>query len=171
MSASPQRFLARLSAVAAVLAMASALAAAWQFLHSPFGKMSPADLYAADAVFWALVAVALGALVIASLLASWRERARLGVRLAAGCVMAAAGCAVALLLDPSSLRLQDWLGLQSLREQDALGTVVFAPWVERLAALSWVYAACGVAVVLSTLVLALVAAQTQHSFTRPRTTC
>jgi hypothetical protein len=170
MSASAQRYLAGFSGVAAAVAAGSALAAAWEFLHSPFGQMSAPDLYAADAVFWALVAVALCALVIASLLASWQERVRLGVRLAVGCVMAVSGCAVALLLDPASLRLQDWLGLQNLREQNDLHTDFFAPWVERLAALSWVYAGCGVAVVLSTIVLALIAAHMERSLTRPTPT-
>lgn len=165
MSASGQHFLAGLAAFTAVLAIAAALAAAWEFLHSPFGRQSVPDLYAADAVFWVLLAVALAALVIASLVASWRERLRVGVRLTAGALMAASGSVVALLLDPSSPRLQDWLGLYSLRMQGDLDTAFFAPWVERLSALSWLHAACGMVVVLATVVSALIAAQAGRSLT------
>ncbi len=100
------------------------------------------------------MAAALSALVIVSLYASWRSGVRVAVRLACAGLMTAAGLAAALTLDPASADLQSRFGIYAHGEGRELLLALFTPWVERMAALSWLYAACGAAL----LVLAAVAA-------------
>ena len=112
---------------------------------------------AGDAVFAALVAAALSALAIATLYVSWRPGLRVAVRLACAALMTAAGLFAALTLNPASGDLQS--RFRASTHTVRAGTCclrLFTPWVERMAALSWFYAACGAALLALTVVAALV---------------
>jgi hypothetical protein len=110
---------------------------------------------AGDAVFAALVAAALSALVIVSLYA-WRPSLRVAVRLACAALMAIAGIFAALSLDPASADLQSRFGVYAHGEGRDVLLGLFAPWVERMATLSWLYTACGASLLALTLIAALV---------------
>jgi hypothetical protein len=117
---------------------------------------------AGDAVFAALVAAALSALAVASLYASWRPRLRLAVRLTCAALMTAAGLFAALTLDPASADMHARFGVYAHGEGRDLLLGLFMPWIDRMAALSWLYAACGAALLALTLVAAL-ASHRQHA--------
>jgi hypothetical protein len=160
MADSPRRGFTLASLILALLAAGVAAALAVVYLTSPLDDPTlPAQVAvqasAGDAVFAALVAAALSALAAASLYASWRPRVRLSVRLACAALMTAAGLLAALALDPASAGLQSRFGVYAHGEGQGVLLGLFTPWVERMAALSWLYAACGAALLALTLVAAL----------------
>jgi len=170
MSDSTRRSYTLVTLVLALLAAGVAAALALTFVTSPLNDETLSSAVAVqssvgDAVFAALVAAALSALVIASLYASWRPAVRLGVRLAAAGLMTAAGIVSALTLDPASASLQARFKIYAHGEGRAVLLRLFTPWVERLAALSWLYAACGVGLLLVTVMVAL---QSRHVVHRAR---
>ena len=110
---------------------------------------------AGDAVFAALVTAGLSALVVVSLYASWQPRLQLAVRFTCAALMTAAGLLAALALDPASADLQSRFGVYAHGEGRDVLLGLFTPWVERMATLSWLYAACGAALLALTLVAAL----------------
>jgi hypothetical protein len=155
MSDSARRVVAGASVVLAAVGAIIAAAIAWEFVTSPLNddtlsSASAIQSFSGDAVFVALVAAGLSALVIASVAASWSDPVRLGVRVAAAGVMAIAGCASALLLDPASASLQARFMVYPHNEGMTIMAQLFTPWIERLSALSWLYAACGAGIVLTT---------------------
>lgn len=164
MADSPRRGFTLASLVLALLAAGVAAALAAVYLTSPLDDPTlsaqvAVQASAGDAVFAALVAVALSALVIASLYASRRPRARRAVRLACAALMTAGGLLAALTLDPESLDLQSRFGVYAHGEGRDVLLGLFTPWVERMATLSWLYAACGAALLALTLVAALASRQ------------
>ena len=159
MSDSPRRGFTLITLVLALLAIGVAAALAITFLTSPLDEASLStagvvERSAGEAVFAALAAALLSGLVIASLYASWRPSVRVAVRLACAGLITIAGLAAALTLDPASASLQARFGVYAHGEGREVLLSLFTPWVERLATLAWLYAACGAAL----LVLAVVAA-------------
>ncbi len=157
MSDSAKRIVAGASIVLAAVAAAIAAAMAWEFLTSPLNddtlsSASAIQSFSGDAIFVALVAAGLSALVIASALAAWSDRLRLVVRLAAGSIMALAGCASALVLDPASASLQARFMVYPHGEGVTVTARLFTFWIERLSTLSWLYTACAAGIVLTTVV-------------------
>jgi hypothetical protein len=73
--------------------------------------------------------------------------------------MTAGGLLAALTLDPESLDLQSRFGVYPHGEGRDVLLGLFTPWVERMATLSWLYAACGAALLALTLVAALASRQ------------
>ena len=160
MSDSTQRSYTLVTLVLALLAAGVAVASTFTYLTSPLDDrtLSPAvavQSSVGDAAFAALVAAALSALVVASLCASWGPVVRLGVRLAAACLMIGTGIVSALTLDPASAGLQARFMIYAHGEGRAVSLRLFTPWVERLATLSWLYAACGVGLLLVTGMVAI----------------
>jgi len=157
MSDSTRRSFTAASLVLAIIAAAVAAVLALESLTSPLNDATLSSSVAiqssaGDAVLAALVATALSALAITSLVASWSQPVRLSVRLAAAVIMTAAGCIAALMLDPASASLQARFMVYPHGEGMAARLHLFTPWIERLAALSWVYAACGAGLLLVTVV-------------------
>ena len=160
MADSPRRGFTLASLVLALLAAGVAVALAAVYLTSPLNEASLStagvvDRSAGEAVFAVVVAAALSTLAVASLYASWRSRVRVTVRLACAALMTAAGLFAALALDPASADLQSRFGVYAHGEGRDLLLGLFTPWVERMATLSWVYAACGAALLALALVAAL----------------
>ncbi len=161
MADSPRRGFTLASLILALLAAGVAAALAAVYLTSPLddptlSSQVAVQASAGDAVFATLVAAALSVLVIVSLYASWRASLRVGVRLACAVLMAIAGIFTALSLDPASADLQARFGVYAHGEGRDVLLGLFAPWVERMATLSWLYAACGASLLALTLVAALV---------------
>ena len=159
MADSPRRGVTLASLILALLAAGVAAALAAVYLTSPLDDPTlssrvAVQASAADAVFAALVAAALSALVVVSLYA-WRPLLRVAVRLACAALMAIAGIFAALSLDPASADLQSRFGVYAHGEGRDVLLGLFAPWVERLATLAWLYAACGASLLALTLVVAL----------------
>ena len=166
MADSPRHGFILASLILALLAAGAAAALAAVYLTSPLDDPTlsaqvAVQASAGDAVFAALVAAALSALAVASLYVSWRPRLRLAVRLTCAALMTVAGLFAALALDPASADLQSRFGVYAHGEGRDLLLGLFTPWVERMAALSWLYAACGAALLALTLVAAL-ASHRQH---------
>ena len=167
MADSPRRGFTLVSLILALLPAGVAAALAVVYLTSPLDDPTlsaqvAVQASAGDAVFTALVAAALSALAVASLYASWRPRVCLGVRLGCAALMTAAGLLAALTLDPASADLQARFGVYAHGEGRDLLLGLFTPWIDRMAALSWLYAACGAALLALTLVAAL-ASHRQHA--------
>jgi hypothetical protein len=166
MADSPRRGFTLASLILALLAAGVAAALAAVYLTSPLDDTTlssqvAVQASAGDAVFAALVAAALSALVIVSLYAPWRPVLQLAARLACAALMAIAGIFAALSLDPASADLQSRFGVYAHGDGREVLLGLFTPWVERMATLSWLYAACGAAFLALTLVAAL-AAHRQH---------
>jgi hypothetical protein len=160
MADSPRRGFTLASLILALLAAGVAAALAAVYLTSPLddpmlSSQVAVQASAGDAVFAALVAAALSALVIVSLYA-WRPSLRVAVRLTCAALMAIAGIFAALSLDPASADVQSRFGVYAHGEGRDVLLGLFAPWVERMATLSWLYAACGASLLALTLVAALV---------------
>jgi hypothetical protein len=167
MADSPRHGVTLASLILALLAVGVAVALAAVYLASPLkdptlSSQVAVQASAGDAVFAALVAAALSALVIVSLYASWRPSRKVAVRLACATLMAIAGVFAALSLDPASADLQSRFGVYAHGEGRDLLLGMFTPWVERMATLSWLYAACGAALLALTLVAALASRQHQR---------
>jgi hypothetical protein len=167
MADSPRRGFTLASLVLALGAAGLAAALAAVYLTSPLDDPTlsaqvPVQASAGDAVLAALVAAALSAIAVASLYASWRPRVRLAVRFICAALMTVAGLLAALTLDPASSDLQARFGVYAHGEGRDLLLGLFTPWVERMAMLSWLYAACGAALLALTLVDAL-ASRRQHA--------
>jgi len=167
MSDSPRRGFTVVTLVLALLAAGVAVALTITFLASPLDEASLStagvvDQSAGDAVFAALVAALLSALVIASLYASWRPAARLALRLAAAGLITVAGVAAARTLDPASARLQARFMIYAHGEGREVLLGLFTPWVERLATLAWLYAVCGVGLLLVTALAVLASRARRH---------
>ena len=167
MSDPARRVVAGASIVLAAVAAAIAAAMAWEFVISPLNDqtLSSASVIqssSGDAIFVALVAAGLSALVIASVVASWSDRLRHGVRVAAAGVMTIAGCASALLLDPASASLQARFMVYPHSEGGTVTVRLFTPWIERLSTLSWLYAACGAGMALTAVVAIALNRGTSH---------
>jgi hypothetical protein len=161
--------------VLALLAAGVAAVLALTFLTSPLDDQTlssavAVESLAGDAVFVAMVAAALSALVIAGLFASWRPSVRLAVRFGAAGLMTAIGITAALTLDPASASLQARFMVYPHAEGGTQLLRLFTPWIERLAALSWVYTACGTGLLIFTVlgVLASLGARRRHSRTAAR---
>jgi hypothetical protein len=160
MADSPRRGFTLASFILALLGAGVAAALAAVYLTSPLddptlSSQVAVQASAGDAVFATLVAAALSTLVIVSLYASWRPFLRIAVRLACAALMAIAGIYAALSFDPASADLQSRFGVYAHGEGRDVLLGLFAPWVERMATLSWLYAACGVSLLALTLVVAL----------------
>jgi len=171
MADSPRRGFTLPMLLFALLAAGVAAALALSYLTSPLddetlSSAATVQSSAGDAVFAALVAAALSALVIASLYASWRPRVRLVVRLACAGLMTAAGLVAALTLDPANADLQARFGVSAHGEGREVLLGLSTPWVERMAALSWLYAACGAALLVLAAVTALAARRERSQQTR-----
>jgi hypothetical protein len=139
----------------ALLAVAAACVAAFVYMTSPlddetFSSAVAVQSFVGGAVFVVFAAAALCALVIDSLFATWRRTVRLGVRFAAAGLMTAVGVLAGVMLDPASAGLQERFMVLPDAEGGLLRLRAFTPWIDRLAALSWAYAACGAALVLVT---------------------
>ncbi len=167
MADSPRHGITLASLILALLAVGVAVALAAVYIASPLDDPTLSAQVAVqasvgDAVFAALVAAALSALVIASLHASWRPRLRVAVRLTCPALMTVAGLLAALTLDPASPDLQARFGVYAHGEGRDLLLGLFTPWVERMAALSWLYAACGASLLTLTLVITLASRRERH---------
>jgi len=167
MADSPRRGFTLASLILALLAAGVAAAPAAVYLTSPLDDPTlsaqiAVQASAGDAVFAALVAAALSALIVASLYATWRSHVRLTVRLTCAALMTAAGLFAALALDPTSADLQARFGVYAHGEGRDVLLSLFTPWVERMATLSWLYAACGAALLVLTLVVALKSQQRER---------
>jgi hypothetical protein len=166
MADSPRRGFTLASLVLALVAAGVAAALAAVYLTSPLDDPTlsaqvAVQTSAGDVVLAALVAVALSAISVASLYAAWRRRVRLAVRFTCAALMAAAGLLAALTLDPASANLQSRFGVYAHGEGRDQLLGLFTPWVDRMAMLSWIYAACGLALLALTL-LAILMSQRQH---------
>ena len=161
MADSPRRGFTLTVLLIALLAAGVAAALALTYLASPLDDETlpsaavAVQSSAGDAVFAALVAAALSALVIASLYAAWRPGVRALVCLTGAGLMTAAGLAAVLALDPASADLRSRFGIYAHGEGREVLLALFTPWVERMAALAWLYAACGAALFVLAVVAAL----------------
>ncbi len=167
MSDSPRRGFTLITLVLALLAAGVAAALAITFLTSPLDEASLStagvvDRSAGEAVFAAIAAALLTGLVIASLYASWRPSVRVAARLACAGLITIAGVAAALALDPASASLQARFGVYAHGEGREVLLSLFTPWVERLATLAWLYAACGAVLLLVTALAALASRARRH---------
>jgi hypothetical protein len=172
--AHPRRIAAIATVVLAVAGAVIAAAALWAFVSSPLddptlSASAAVQSSSGDAAFLAFVAVTVCALVIASHAASWTNRTRILVRTLAGAVMVAVGVAAGLLLAPSSEGLQARFMVYPHGEGMAARAHAFTTWIEQLSFYSWAYAACGAAILVAMLVVALRAQRRRASFvlTRP----
>lgn len=155
-----KRRYALVSIAIALLAAAAAALAALVYMTSPLDDETLSSAVAVqssvgDAVFVVLVAASLCTLVIVSLFASWRWSVRLAVRFAAAGLMTGIGVLAGLMLDPASTGLQARFMVLPHAEGGLLRLRVFTPWIDRLAALSWAYAACGAGLLLLTALVTL----------------